>query len=267
MKHVKIPVGSNAYLYTYLLDESPEIACSKQRPCVIVCPGGAYAYTSDREAEPVALAFAARGFHACVLRYACAPARFPEALCSLAQSVALLRDRAESYCIDPRAISVCGFSAGGHLAASLGVFWEEDFLANLTGEEPRMMRPDKMVLCYPVITGGAFAHKGSIDNLLGADADEQRRAVVSLEQRVTRSTPPTFLWHTATDDAVPVENSLLFAGALRTAGVPFELHIYPTGGHGLALASPLTSADAVRGRDIRPKCAGWIDLAAAFLKD
>ena len=207
------------------------------RPAVIVCPGGGYAYVADGEAEPIAMALCGRGFHACVLRYPCAPARFPAALCALAEAVAWVRAGAAENHVDPRQISVCGFSAGGHLAGSLGVFWNAPFLAAETGLVPQDMRPDKMVLCYPVITGGEFAHKGSFDNLLGADADAARRAEVSLEQHVTANTPPAFLWHTWTDQSVPAENSLLLAQALKKAGVSLEMHIYPSGRHGLSLAT------------------------------
>jgi acetyl esterase/lipase len=150
--------------------------------------------------------------------YPCAPARFPAALRALAEAVAWVRAGAAENHVDPRQISVCGFSAGGHLAGSLGVFWNAPFLAAETGLAPQDMRPDKMVLCYPVITGGEFAHKGSFDNLLGADADAARRAEVSLEQHVTQDTPPAFLWHTYTDPGVPVENTMLFAMALRPCG-------------------------------------------------
>lgn len=265
MKCERIPLGAQgAYLDTYFLADSPELKAGACRPAVVVCPGGGYAYTSDREAEPIALALCARGFHACVLRYPCAPARFPAALCALAEAVAWVRAGAAENHVDPRQISVCGFSAGGHLAGSLGVFWNAPFLAAETGLVPQDMRPDKMVLCYPVITGGEFAHKGSFDNLLGADADAARRAEVSLEQHVTQDTPPAFLWHTYTDPGVPVENTMLFAMALRRAGVPFESHIYSVGGHGLSLANELTENTA--GAGVQAECTGWVELAAGWLR-
>ena len=221
-------------------------------------------FTSDREAEPIAMAFGARGFHTCVLRYPCAPARFPAALCALAGAVAWVRGHAQELHADPGQIAVCGFSAGGHLAGSLGVFWNEPFLAQQTGLAPDAVRPDKMVLCYPVITSGAFAHTGSFDNLLGEDADAARRAELSLECRVTADTPPAFLWHTYTDPDVPVENTLLFALALRRAGVPFESHIYSVGVHGLALANELTKNAG--GNAVQPACTGWVELAAQWLR-
>lgn len=264
MKCERIPLGAdNAWMDTYFLDASPELAAGDCRPVVLICPGGAYAHTSDREAEPIALALCARGFHTGVVRYPCAPARFPAALCALARAVAWMRANAKSFYADASRIAVCGFSAGGHLAGSLGAFWNAPFLAEETGLSPHEMRPDRVVLCYPVVTGGAFAHKRSIDNLLGEDAGAARRAEVSLEQQVTGDFPPTFLWHTCTDPAVPVENSLLLLTALRRAGVPLEAHLYSVGGHGLALASRLT--ENREGKGTQPECAGWMDLAAAWL--
>ena len=189
---------------------------------------------------------------------------YSAALRALAEAVAWVRAGAAENHVDPRQISVCGFSAGGHLAGSLGVFWNAPFLAAETGLAPQDMRPDKMVLCYPVITGGEFAHKGSFDNLLGADADAARRAEVSLEQHVTQDTPPAFLWHTYTDPGVPVENTMLFAMALRRAGVPFESHIYSVGGHGLSLANELTENTA--GAGVQAECTGWVNLAAGWLR-
>lgn len=261
----RISLGADgAYLNTYFLDASPDLRQSGRRPVVVICPGGGYHFTSDREAEPIAMAFGARGFHTCVLRYPVAPVRYPAALCALAQAVAWVRSNADAYHIDPRQVTVCGFSAGGHLAGSLGVFWNTPSLAKQTGLSPAEMRPDKMVLCYPVITGGEYAHKGSFDNLLGEDADAAKRAEQSLELHVTADVPPTFLWHTYTDDTVPVENSLLLALALRRAGVPFESHIYSVGMHGLSLATPLT--ENAQGQGVQIECAGWLELAIAWLQ-
>ena len=226
-----------ARLYTYFLDSSPELRNSGRRPAVIVCPGGAYQFNSDREAEPIALAFCAQGVHACVLRYPCAPARFPTALCALAQAVAWVREHAEEYHVDPDRILVCGFSAGGHLAASLGVFWHQPFLAQASGVSADRCRPNGMILCYPVITSGKYANRESFRALLGIDPDERDLEYMSLEKHVTEDTPPCFLWQTATDASVPVENSYLFAGACRKAGVPFAHHVFSDGIHGMSVAT------------------------------
>lgn len=262
----RVGLEPSAYLDTYFQECSPELAASSCRPVVLVCPGGGYAFTSDREAEPIALAFAARGFHAAVLRYPVAPHRFPDALCSLARAVAWLREHAEEYHLNASQISTCGFSAGGHLAGSLGVFWNRPFLAEETGLTAEQIRPNRQILCYPAITSGEFAHRGSFENLLGEDADEKTLEQHSLELQVSRDTPPTFLWHTYEDQTVPVENALLMASALRRCGVPMELHIYTAGLHGLALDTYQTQNDAweeMWGKEFG--CSGWVDLAAAWL--
>ena len=219
---------------------------------------------SDREAEPIALAFASRGFQAAVLRYPVAPARYPEALFSLAEAAAWLRGHGEENRINTAQVTVCGFSAGGHLAASLGVFWNQDFLTQGTGLRGDEIRPDRLLLCYPVISAGEYAHLNSFDRLLGAGAGAEQLEAVSLERHVTSLVPPTFLWHTCEDQIVPVENSLLFALALRKRRIPLELHIYSEGVHGLALANELTM-DA-GGGSVCPSCEGWIDLACAWMR-
>ena len=257
-------LGGEALLQTYFQELSPELSASIQRPCVLICPGGGYLMTSDREAEPVALAFAAQGFQTAVLRYPVAPARYPRALLSLAEAVSWVREHALECRINPAQISVCGFSAGGHLAACLGVNWHQDFLSHTLGQRPEQFRPNRLVLGYPVISSGVFAHLNSFDQLLGHGASHEAREAVSLEKLVTSQTPPTFLWHTVEDQIVPVENSMLFASALRKKHIPFEMHLYTEGVHGLSLANDLTmTAD---GGAVCPACEGWVDLAAKWLR-
>lgn len=149
MLHTVLDIGAThscAQLYTYFPDYSPEMTAGQKRPLLLICPGGGYELTSDREAEPVALQWNAMGFHAAVLRYSCAPAVFPTALEELARAVALLRGRAAEFRIDPEKIIVAGFSAGGHLAASLGVFWDKQFLSELTGLTAGQMKPNGLIL-------------------------------------------------------------------------------------------------------------------------
>ena len=149
-----------------------------------------------------------------------------------------------------------GFSAGGHAAAHIGIRWQDM-------PQKEACCPDAMILCYPVITAGPHAHRGSIENLLGENHNALC-AEVSLENHVTDDTPPTFLWHTWEDGAVPVENSLLLASALRAHGVPCEMHIYQRGGHGMSLGSDQVYAPD--NPNIHPECQGWIDMAARWLK-
>ena len=254
-----------ANLFTYLLDNSLEIDPNRKRPVVLICPGGGYTMTSDREAEALAVKFLAMGYHAAVLRYSVAPARFPEALLQLATAVALIRENAEKWHIDENKIVVQGSSAGGHLAASLGVFWNKSFVAEALEMDSEKFRPNGLMLSYPVITSGEKAHQGSFENVLGEQyADAQKRRFLSLEYHVSKDTPPTFLWHTAPDDVVPVENSLLFFQALHALNIPAELHIYPIGGHGLGLATSETATP--EGYGIQAECESWITLAGEWMK-
>ena len=252
---------------TLYLQEPTKALAIQERPLILVCPGGAYAFTSDREAEPIALAFLAMGYHAAVLRYSVAPVRYPVALQELAKSMAYIRTNAAEWHIRPDRIFVLGCSAGGHLVANLGVQWNDaDVMApaGIDRDHLEIVRPDGLILCYPVITSGRFAHAGSFENLLG-ERRESMADMLSLEKRVTPSVPPVFLWHTFTDQSVPVENSLLMAAALRRAGVSTELHVYAHGVHGLALANALTE-NAEHGES-EESCSTWVELVHTWLWD
>ena len=252
------PAPANpARLVTYLLDDIDALSVHT-RPAVVICPGGGYSGTCDREADPVAVRFNALGCHSFVLRYTCAPARYPVALLELAAAVADIRTHADEWHVDPHRIVVLGFSAGGHLAASLGMFWAQDPVARLPWEA-EMVRPNGMILCYPVISSGRYANRGSFDNLLGPDPDPALLAHLSLEKRVTADTPPAFIWHTYDDGCVPVQNALMLATALREHNIPLEMHIFPHGEHGLALANDQTARDV-------PACQPWPEMAAAWLR-
>ncbi|MDR2043161.1 MAG: alpha/beta hydrolase [Clostridium sp.] len=255
----------DAKFVTYLQEPSDEMGIRK-RPFILVCPGGGYAYTSDREAESLALQFLAMGCHAGVLRYSCAPARYPAALLELASAVLLVRGNAEEWRVDEEKIVVQGCSAGGHLAASYGMFWNEDFISaaiGLEGPDHEILRPNGMILCYPVITSGEFAHRDSFAHLLGS-REEELKDKMSLEKQVSAGTPQTFLWHTFEDQCVPAENSLLLVAALRKAGIPVEFHLYPKGGHGLSLANRLTATP--EGYAIQEECQTWLGLAKTWLE-
>lgn len=249
-------------LTTYLID-TPDGLLVKERPLVLICPGGGYNHVSAREGEFPALQFLAAGSHAALLNYSVSPAVYPTQLLELARALAFLRAHAKEWRIRADRIFVQGSSAGGHLAASLGCFWEEDFLRDAVGaQSAEQIRPDGLILSYPVITAGEYAHRDSFVKLLG-DRYEELLAKMSLENQVTAHTPPTFLWHTYEDQAVPVENSLLFMQALRRAGVPFECHIYPKGCHGLGLGTELTCSE--NGKELQPEVAAWVSAAAAFV--
>ena len=270
MIHKKIEIKARGMeavgnLYTYFLDSSIEMRPNEKRPVILMCPGGGYEMTSDREAEPMAMQFLAMGYHVAVLRYSVCPVRYPAALLQVAESVLYLKEHADEYHIDPEKIVVQGCSAGGHLAANYGIAWNSPFLTKLMGLEndSERLRVAGLLLCYPVITSGEKAHEESFRNLLGEQYEEKKEEL-SLENQVTPDTPPTFLWHTATDETVPVENSLYFFQACLQQGVSAELHIYPVGGHGLSLANEETCR--ANGIGVQKECQSWINLAQTWLE-
>lgn len=271
MIHNKIEIKARGMeavgnLYTYFLDSSIEMRPNEKRPVILMCPGGGYEMTSDREAEPMAMQFLAMGYHVAILRYSVCPVRYPAALLQVAESVLYLKEHADEYHIDPEKIVVQGCSAGGHLAANYGIAWNSPFLTKLMGVEndPERLRVAGLLLCYPVITSGEKAHEESFRNLLGEQYEEKKEEL-SLENQVTPDTPPTFLWHTATDETVPVENSLYFFQACLQQGVSAELHIYPVGGHGLSLANEETCR--ANGIGVQKECQSWIGLAQTWLEE
>ena len=250
-----------ADLALFLLPASESLPHRAEKPLVLVCPGGAYSYCSDREAEPIAAKYLAAGFHAAVLRYHCAPAVFPTALLELAWSVKTIRKFAKQWHVNPDAVFVCGFSAGGHLAASLGTLWNETFLQKALGNGEWM--PNGQILGYPVITMGEYTHQGSRENLIGGRMSDEMTHLLSLEERVDEHTVPTFLWHTAEDGAVPVQNSLMYAAALASHHVPFELHVFEKGAHGLSTCEDMTSD---LGNETVPDNQSWVDMSIRFIR-
>ncbi|WP_373230078.1 alpha/beta hydrolase [Cohnella sp.] len=207
------------------------------RGAVIVCPGGGYGARANHEGEPIALWLNSIGIHAFVLRYRVAPYRYPCALTDVQRAVRYVRHNAADYGINKNKIGVLGFSAGGHLTASIGTQYDSGNPEAKDEIDRQSCRPDAIILCYPVITmKPPYYHQGSMLNLLGPAPDQELVERMSCEGQVTADTPPTFLWHTSDDGAVPVENSMLFASALRRAGVPFDLHVYEKGRHGLGMA-------------------------------
>ena len=250
-----------ADLALFLLPASESLPHRAEKPLVLVCPGGAYSYCSDREAESIAAKYLAAGFHAAVLRYHCAPAVFPTALLELAWSVKTIRKFAKQWHVNPDAVFVCGFSAGGHLAASLGTLWNETFLQKALGNGEWM--PNGQILGYPVITMGEYTHQGSRENLIGGRMSDEMTHLLSLEERVDEHTVPTFLWHTAEDGAVPVQNSLMYAAALASHHVPFELHVFEKGAHGLSTCEDITSD---LGNETVPDNQSWVDMSIRFIR-
>ncbi|HEX6971707.1 MAG TPA: alpha/beta hydrolase, partial [Limnochordia bacterium] len=203
---------------------------------IVICPGGGYVTRAPHEGAPVARWLNRLGVAAFVLDYRVHPYRHPCPLLDAQRALRLVRHRASEWRIDPARVGILGFSAGGHLAASTGTHFDGGEPSHPDPIERHSCRPDLMILCYPVITFGEHRHHGSMVHLLGEEAPAALRTELSHERQVRSDTPPAFLWHTADDAAVPVENSLLFAAALSRYRVPFALHIFPHGRHGLGLA-------------------------------
>lgn len=232
----------------FLLDDEGPL------PVMIVAAGGAYGIRAPHEAYPVAEWLNTIGISPIVLNYRVSPYKHPIPLTDAKRAIRMVRFRAAEWNLDPNRVGILGFSAGGHLAASTGTHFD---LGNSLAKDPvdrYSSRPDLMVLCYPVISMGEFTHEGSRLNLLGVNPDPELVKRLSYEIQITKDTPPTFIWHTADDQAVSVQNSLLFAAELSRWQIPYDLHIFESGIHGLGLAENNTQAKA------------WPSLCEAWLR-
>ncbi len=226
------PTGAAGRLTMWVQHTAPSISAARRRPAVLILPGGAYERCSARESEPVALRFAARGYAAFSLDYSCTPQPFPTALREAAMAMRFIREHADALEVTPEQIAAIGFSAGGHLCGLLGTLFDDEALRDIG--TPRDIAPNALGLCYPVAVSWGRTHEGTWRNLtLG---DEALRARLSLDRLVRSDMPPTFLWHTRLDASVPCRNSILLAAAMEEARVPFVLHIYHRGKHGLSVA-------------------------------
>ena len=234
-----------------------------KRPALIVVPGGGYSMCSKREAEPIATEFLTRGFQVFVLTYLCAPegVRYPEQLLELSSAVDYVKKHADEWSVNPEEVFVVGFSAGGHLTGNLAIEYES--VSKKAGVKLDC-KPTAVGLCYPVISQ-KHGHQGSYNNLLQGYTEEAKAELLktlNLNEAVSETTPPAFIWATATDGAVPADNALRYALALDNKGVSYELHIYPDGVHGLSTGSLEinTPSDAL----VRVKA--WMDDCTAFFR-
>ena len=251
---------SAAVLKTYARPQEGFLAEAGGRWGVIVLPGGGYQVNAKSEGEPTALAFLNAGVQAFLLEYSVAPVRWPQQLLEVASAVAWLRANAAKYGVDSHKIAVCGFSAGGHLAGCVANLWGHDVVKEKLGLTGEQVRPDAAILSYPVITMGEYGSVMTRGNLFGDGTVVEE---TSLENSVTDRNPPAFLWATYTDGSVPVENSLMYANALRAHNVPFEMHIFNKGPHAMGLA---TGESAWQEDHTDNRASSWHSLCVSWLK-
>lgn len=253
----------SAKLISYIHEPSyVESTVWNRRPAVIVCPGGGYRSRSRREAEPIVMKYLAAGFNCFLLEYSVAPTGYPGALCELSKAVKIVRDMSDEFLIDRNKIFVCGFSAGGHLAASLGVYHTDPKIKQGSGTVNDENRPNGIILCYPVITGeDGKTHDGTKERFSEGLKPEKLK-YFSLEKHVTKDTPKCFIWHTFEDNSVPVYSSMRFAQALLENGIEYELHIFPNGNHGISLGEKQTTASA---KNYVPYVSDWMDMSIKWI--
>lgn len=284
---------SDVTLTTYLHEDSAEMLCGKPRPGVLICPGGGYMTVSDREAEPVALRFAAMGYHAFVLRYSVYSegqnlfdvaavrepkphTQFPAPMRDIGCAFLYLREHAEQWLLDIEQVALSGFSAGAHNCAMYAVYYDKPEIAGYFGVDAAQLRPAACVLGYGLYNYhkimrvlhsedpfAAIMRRSSATAFLGSsDPGDALKDAASPALLVSASTPPMFLWATAGDTLVPPEQTALMAAALSEKGVPFEVHIFEDGPHGLALG---TQASASSRFELNADAAQWTGLAERWL--
>lgn len=250
----------------YIPEVWEEVDTKQTFSCTVICPGGGYWWCSEREAEPVALKMVGNGIAAAVVNYATGGQHYPLQMLEALAAVTYVRRNSGRLHIDPEKIAVMGFSAGGHAACTAGLFWQEKLAEETLGCAHGEDKPNGMILCYPVITSGKYAHRDSMICLLGDEPDEALLEKMSLEKQVTENAPHAFIWHTSEDGLVPVENSLLLAQALHEKNIDVEMHIYPKGHHGLSLCDETVTkkedmSDAVR------YCSDWVSHCVKWIKE
>lgn len=282
-------------LTTYVLDDSPELLAGTSRPAIIVCPGGAYMNCSDREAEPIAMRFAAMGYHAFVLRYSVyfegkggmmdpmqdiepkERCKYPMPMREIGHAMLIVRKHAKEWHVDTERIAICGFSAGAHNCAMYETNWYKPVITEYLKCRAEDIRPAAVILGYTLSDyvymnektsqdGGVNAAFFATSNtaFLGqAENSVERLTEVSPARNVTEQTPPTFLWATSEDGLVPVQHSIRMAHALADTGIPFEIHIFEKGPHGLALADQASAGSLMQIDDAAKK---WVELAETWLR-
>jgi len=236
------------------LDVYSENKQGASRPAIIVCPGGAYSGLAAHEGAPFAELFASNGYAAFVLHYRVKPHTFPAPIADACRAVRLVRERAHDLGVDPNRVALMGFSAGGHLVATVAT--QPDLVRDEADDlqSKHSARPDRLILGYPVISFADFGHLGSAINLCGSEPGWDKRRQLSNELHVTKDNPSTFIFHTSDDGSVPIINALNFAAALYHHNVPVELHSFEHGRHGVGMAAD------------NPKLKPWTDLLLLWLE-
>ncbi len=255
--------GCNPTLTAYIQYNMSEMKWeNKKRPTLLVCPGGGYCMCSERESEPIALAFMPLGMNVFVLDYSVAPNKFPTQIREVAAAMELLYEKQDEWHIDTEKITIIGFSAGGHLAAHYSTSYD---IPEVREVFPQSKAVNGSILSYPVIIADkGICHEGSFRNLDGEyPLSEEKFNRFSLDKCVGDKTPPAFIWHTAADTVVPVQSSLYYAEALSKYKIPYELHIYPYGGHGGSTFDKQTLNEA---SDITKYNSRWVNEASKWLK-
>lgn len=228
-------------------------------PSIVLCPGGAYRFTSEREWDPVALEYLQAGFNVFILDYSVGEkAKGFMPLMELSATIMKIRENADGWYCDPDKIAVIGFSAGGHLAASSAILWNNEEFKSVFDTKNGLNKPNAAILCYPVITADEFAHVESIQYVSGSEEGSEKYKWFSLDKHVDADTAPIFVWHTAEDDCVPVENTLKLISALQRNKKPFECHIFPYGGHGMSVCTHETGS-------YHEHNAQWVELSKKWL--
>lgn len=255
----------NVYLKTYVAEEYGKPV---PRDCMLILPGGGYNFCALHEDEPVARSFMYRGFNCFTLFYTVGEgASLAVSLKDVSLAIAHIKRNAEKYNIDPDRVFVCGFSAGGHLAASIATLWDRD-IASFEGMEKGENRPAGVVISYGACTLGEYSHELSRRFVYGKDVlTKEEIDALSPDKNVTENTAPAFIWHTENDEVVDVRNSLQMASALIEKGIPTELHIYPEGWHGLSVCMDgVAFGEVTKEQRSNVHVSNWVRDCAEFLK-